>query len=55
MVARITIALVATFVIGSASAALAAPYSLPILKPLGCTTDEGQGRVAPCNTGGGGQ
>lgn len=54
MLARITIAVVAAFVIGSASAALAAPQPLhsPVLKPAGCITDEAQGRIAPCDAGG---
>lgn len=54
MLARITITLVTAIVIGTASAALAAPQPLQILKPVGCTTDEGQGRTAPCSTSGGG-
>lgn len=54
MLARITMIVVASLVIASASAALAAPKSLQILTTTGCITDEGQGRFAPCSSGGGG-
>jgi len=53
MLSKIAIAIVAALVLGSASVALAAPKTgaLPVLKPAGCVTDEGQAREGSCNTG----
>jgi hypothetical protein len=53
MLSKITLAVLAAVMFGSAcSLAVAQPVHPPVLKP--CITDEGGGRIGPCNYGGSG-
>jgi hypothetical protein len=50
---KLKIAIISALMLGTASAAMARPFAHHDTNSYDCQTDEGQGRMSPCDTGGG--
>jgi hypothetical protein len=51
---KLKIAIISALMLGTASAAIARPHPHDDANYYTCKTDEGQGRVSPCDGGGAG-